>query len=156
MQASFYPTLRGFSLNVSGYNDSVSPLLGSMLQSLGELIISESRFDELRAELKRKWQLAMQVTPYHRLGAYLGTQLYSQSSDYPALIQAVGALSYDELQTYVNEFWPTTYVQALLHGNTDAKQTGEVLRLLSDGGLPRCSCELSFLGSFACRRGVRP
>ena len=141
MQASFYPTLRGFSLSVSGYNDSVSPLLGSMLQSLGELTISEPRFDELRAELKRKWQLAMQVTPYHRLGAYLGTQLYSQSSDYPALIQAVGALSYDKLQTYVDEFWPTTYVQALLHGNTDAKQTGEVLRLLSDGGLPRCSCE---------------
>ncbi|MBT8149669.1 MAG: insulinase family protein, partial [Gammaproteobacteria bacterium] len=140
MQASFYPTLRGFSLRVSGYNDALQPLLQRLLQSLGQLRISEQRFGELSAELERKWLLAMQAAPHNRLGSYLNSELYTNSHDYPALIRALRPLRYSDLRQFVANFWPTSYWQVLLHGNIDVQQTDSITAMLAGAALPRCAC----------------
>lgn len=138
MQVAFYPHLRGFSLKVEGFNDGLQPLLSSVVPMLNNITINEYRFAELQKILQRRWQAAMQSAPHTQLGALLSTKLIDNNLQYSELLKALEGLSLVDLKGFVEQFWPTVYVEMLAHGNLKQIMAKKMQALVLD--LPNCQC----------------
>ncbi|RZV53382.1 MAG: hypothetical protein EX270_08845 [Pseudomonadales bacterium] len=138
MSASFYPTLRGFTLKFGGYNDALPALVDEVISTLTNVSVDEQRFGELVAELERGWTRDMQALPYQRLGQVVSSILYPQQSDRPALIQALRTVRYDDLAQFGREFWPGSFQLIIAHGNINTELQTQIKTSLD--ALPRCQC----------------
>ena len=140
MNFSFYRHLRGFSLKVSGYDDSVLPLLERVVPQLKAVAIEPARFDNIVAEYQRRLQVEKSATPFRRLMTVLGESLYPGQHNEDALLDALAAVTLDDLQQFVADLGDTVAVEALAHGNIDWGDASAIHRLLLQ--IPRCDCEL--------------
>lgn len=138
MDYAFYSQLRGFTLRLGGYSDGLNVLTKKIVPALTTVNISESRFISVKAELRRSWSLAMESTPYQRLGAVLQRALYANRASELELIDTLTDISIADLQAFIDEFWTTAYIEALLHGNID--QAGALKLAKHFEPLVDCGC----------------
>lgn len=141
MHFTFYSHMRGFTLGLGGYNDGLVDLAQTVLPALSTVNIASERFNNIKAELARGWQLSMEGTPYRRLATTMQQALYANNWTEAELIEALDDVTMVDLQHYIHTLWPSVYIEGLLHGNVN-NDTVEALRY-GLAALPNCACDLS-------------
>ncbi|MDG1293142.1 MAG: insulinase family protein, partial [Pseudomonadales bacterium] len=141
MNVGFYSQRQGFTLSLGGYNDGLIDLAEKVLPTLTTLEINPDRFDSIKAELMRAWQLSRESTPYRRLASTMQQALYANSWSEVELIDALADVTLADLQQHVDSLWPSIYTEGLLHGNVDSDTITALTKQLEV--LPNCGCDLT-------------
>lgn len=140
MKFSFYSHVRGFSLKIGGYNDSIEPMLKRFVEASTALTIDQQRFDNLKIELKRSLQRSMQAAPYQRLSAKLSTIVYQQDWTEKDIIKSLGKLNLTDVERYFETIHQSTYFDALTHGNINEVTALGWFKQLVD--VAHCECDM--------------
>lgn len=139
MNYAFYSQLRGFTLKLGGYSDSLEPLAEKIIPTLMQVDIEAERFQSVKAELARSWALAIEATPYQRLANKMGQALYDNSWPEEDLIASLESIAVADLQDYIQAFWSTAYIEGLLHGNINKHNAHSIIKSIAQ--LPNCHCD---------------
>lgn len=139
MDYAFYSQLRGFTLRLGGYSDSLEPLVEKIIPALMQVDIDAERFQSVKAELARSWALAIEATPYQRLANKMGQALYANSWPEEDLIASLEFIAVADLQDYIQSFWSTAYIEGLLHGNINKQNARALIQSIEQ--LPNCQCD---------------
>ena len=141
MNVRFYSQRRGFTLSLGGYNDGLIDLAEKVLPTLTSIDIHPDRFDSIKVELMRAWQLNRESTPYRRLSSTMQQALYENSWSEVELMEALADVTIADLQDHVDALWPSIYTDGMLHGNVDDNTVKALTDLLA--ALPSCGCDLT-------------
>ncbi|MDA8962830.1 insulinase family protein, partial [Pseudomonadales bacterium] len=141
MNVRFYSQRQGFTLTLGGYNDGLVDLAKKVLPTLTTLDIHPERFDSIKVELMRAWQLNRESTPYRRLASTMQQALYANSWSEGELMDALADVTLADLQQHIAALWPSIYTEGLLHGNIASDAVEALADLLR--ALPNCDCDLT-------------
>lgn len=119
LNVSLYPHLRGFSLQISGYNDKQPLLLDALLQEMQHPEITPARFERVRQQLEERLINQRQEGPYQLAMQQLFTALMSRWSTEDRLA-ALENVTPEQLQQFLSELFTEAEVRLLAHGNITA------------------------------------
>ncbi len=136
---SFYPHLRGFSLKLSGYSDSLEPLIQQVVPALISPTVSMQRFEDIKTELRRSLSLAIQAPPYQRLLSKMSIELFAQVRDESEIINELDSISQQDLQYFVDQLWSQVFIEGLVHGNVSLAAANQLSQSIRQ--LPNCQCD---------------
>lgn len=111
------PTLRGLSLQVSGFDDKQALLLGDILSSLRGAEFDPRRFQSIRREQIRELENAIKDQPYRRAFEQLSKLLYLQRPDNQQLLDAYRTLTLEQVYAFRSALLAQTDLKVLVHGN---------------------------------------
>ena len=113
-------TLRGLTVDISGFQDRQDELLLRVLGVLRKPELATARFDVLRAELLREWRAVRRAAPHRRLAASLGQLLQRGAYTEEARIAALEQVDLATLRDFAGQVLKNNYIQGLAHGNLEA------------------------------------
>ena len=113
-------TLRGLTVEISGFQDRQDELLLRVLGALRRPQLSAARFTELHAELLREWRAALGVTPHRRLLANLGQLLQRGAYTEEERIAELEKVRLPALRHFASRMLQNNFIQGLAHGNLEA------------------------------------
>ncbi len=113
-------TLRGLTVEISGFQDRQDELLLRVLGVLRTPQLSAARFKDLHAELLREWRAAIGVSPHRRLIANLGQLLQRGTYTDEARITALEQVRLPALRRFSARLQQNNFIQGLAHGNLEA------------------------------------
>lgn len=116
LNASIYPHLRGFSVQISGYNDKQPLLLQLLLNTMRKPEVTQTRFERVSTQLKESFINQRQEGPYQLAMQQLFTSLMSRWSTEERLV-ALENITAEQLQQFISELFAEAEVRILTHGN---------------------------------------
>ncbi|WP_417579110.1 insulinase family protein [Nitrincola sp.] len=119
LNVSLYPHLRGFSMQISGYNDKQPLLLDSLLQEMQHPEITPARFERVRQQFEERLINQRQEGPYQLAMQQLFTTLMSRWSTEDRL-EALESVTPEQLEQFLAELFTEAEVRLLAHGNITA------------------------------------
>ncbi|MEE4277618.1 MAG: insulinase family protein [Halieaceae bacterium] len=149
---SYYRHNQGLGLRISGYNDKQLKLLEDLLDEIGGQRFDADRFERLRREMVLELQNTVARRPASQLMDRVRQGISAGEFADEQLIEALNALSIDDLRTYRDRFWTSVRVEALLYGNHGKGEAqrlaGLVREVLGEGeGLPALAPQVMELGA---------
>lgn len=124
--------LRGFDINISGYDDKQQRLLDLIVGTLLELKIDPVRFELRRTELVRQWDNARLARPFIQLRDGLQTLLHDGRWTPDERIAAIRGVTVEDLEAFIPELLGQVRLEVLVHGNLTAADSMRIGRSLSD------------------------
>ena len=135
-----YKHAQGISLRVGGYNDKQPVLLERLVATIVEPDFDPARFENIRKDMIRGLENSVAQRPSSQVVADLREALlYGEWGEQP-LIDALKAMSLEDVEAYAEQFWASATAEVMLYGNYDpaavADVTGIVSPLLGEGPAP--------------------
>ena len=130
-------TQRGLDFNMSGYSDSLEPLLDYVLKRIrlfgkgrGKLK-SAAEVKSIQQNLIRSYRNQRKTTPYRQMMGRLAAQIYSPYWSSDALADALENVTHDDLVDFTKKLFKQSEVTTLTLGNlaqSDAKKIAKKLK----------------------------
>lgn len=116
LHVSIYSHLRGFSVQLSGYNDKQPLMLKRLVDVMRAPDMSTSRFERVRQQLEEQLINQRQEGPYQLAMQQLFTGLMSRWST-DARLAVLASITPEQLQQFLIELFAEAEVRMLAHGN---------------------------------------
>jgi len=127
---------RGIDLVLQGYQDKLPQLMTFLVQDIERGEIDSDRFAQLKSDLLRYWRNSDKKTPYHQLYNQLAVDLYDAYWADSAKINALEAVTFDDMKTFASEWRRGIQIKGLLYGNLDRVWSRQWQPLLARLPLP--------------------
>lgn len=122
---SIYPTERGLTISLSGYDQKQSVLLERMTEALKAPEITAKRFNILKARYQQKLSNAKKQQPFHQILAELKRSMVERHWTNEQKLAALSTLTLEDLNNFSEQFLKQLHITLLLQGNittSEAKQ----------------------------------
>jgi secreted Zn-dependent insulinase-like peptidase len=123
---SFYAQPWGISLRITGYNDKQKVLMQELLAPLRRPALDKQRFEDIRDQKVRGLQNRVASRPSSQAMARLNEALLHKQWSDEEMIAAYQAMSVEDVQAFVEQFWADTEAEVLVYGNYKPEMVSEV------------------------------
>lgn len=121
---------RGLELALGGYQHKLPELLKRVLSEMNSINLSEEDFGRYKASLQRTLENQLKNKPFERELAVLKNWLYEPSFDQADLLQALAAVSREDVMQYAATFKNELAVQMYVHGQLSKAQAQELAAIV--------------------------
>jgi insulysin len=121
---------RGMTLTVGGYSERITDLLQLVAKNLQQIRIDEDKFQNLKEAIVRSMENRKLGQSYSR-AAYYNRQVWvvKQYTE-DQLIDAMKAVTLNDITDYAQKLYERVYVQGVIHGNWNVKQARKSLDIV--------------------------
>ena len=119
---SVYPTERGLTVSLSGYQQKQRLLLERIVTALKSPEITEKRFNVLKARYQQKLSNAQKQQPFHQILAELKRTMLERHWTIDQKLTALSSITAEDLSVYAVEFLQQLHITMLLQGNITASE----------------------------------
>ncbi len=127
---SIYPTERGLTISLSGYDQKQTVLLERIIAAIKAPEITAKRFDILKARYQQKLSNAQKQQPFQQVLADLKRSMVERHWTNEQKLAALSSLTLKDLTTFSEQFLNQLHITILLQGNntdTEAKQLAQLI-----------------------------
>ncbi|WP_428356362.1 insulinase family protein [Methyloprofundus sp.] len=128
---SVYPTERGISIALSGYDQKQTVLLERIIAAIKAPEITEKRFNILTARFKQKLSNAQKQQPFQQILAELKRTLVERRWTNEQKLTALDSITRQDLEIFATDFLKQLHVTMLLQGNNTASEAKDISAMLS-------------------------
>jgi secreted Zn-dependent insulinase-like peptidase len=107
----------GFTLEIGGYNDKQDVLLDRILSILRDPDLDPQRFANQKRDLQRSLENAKHETPYRQALGEIPRKLIESYWSEPEQLQALDALTLEDLAVFAPKLFAKIQIVGLIHGN---------------------------------------
>ncbi len=129
---SIYPTERGMSIALSGYDQKQSVLLEQIIAAIKAPEITEKRFNILKARYQQKLTNAQKQQPFQQVLAEIKRTLVERRWTNEQKLQALSSLTRQDLTAFAEDFLKQLHVTMLLQGNNTAIEAKNIASMLGE------------------------
>lgn len=108
---------RGIDITIQGFHDRLYKLMSVLVDEIELATFETERFEQLKSDKLRQWRNNAKKTPYHQLYNQLAVDLYSPYWSDKAKINALEAVTLDELIQFAKEWRAGAQVKGLFYGS---------------------------------------
>lgn len=123
---SIYPTERGLTIALSGYDQKQQVLLERITAALKTPEMSTDRFNILKARYQQKISNAQKQQPFHQVLADLKRTLIERRWTNEQKLEALSTLKIDDLKEFSSHFLQYLHIKILLQGNNTAIEAKQI------------------------------
>lgn len=123
---SVYPTERGLTLSLSGYDQKQSVLLERITAALKAPDITTRRFNILKARMQQALSNAKKQQPFHQVLSDLKRSMIERRWTNEQKLTALSTLTLEDLVTFSENFFEKLHITLLLQGNISASEAKQV------------------------------
>lgn len=134
----FYSHLRGFSLAISGYNDSLQLLLPEVISELRVESPDDQRFERIKRRVEQGYRYRQAASPIKALSRKLASEIITARHPIEDLLAALDKIDEQMLIEFSRDVFDGSYIEAMLAGNVDDSSVHLVERYLKR--LATCDC----------------
>jgi len=129
---SIYRHVRGFTVQISGYDDKQAVLLERILHTLDAPELDEARFQVLKDRQLRELRNVVRGDPHRLARDEVSDLLLTPYWDEDERIQALESVSLTDLRAFIPELMGEVELVALAHGNLTADEAQALAGKLDD------------------------
>jgi len=129
---SVYPTERGMSIALSGYDQKQSVLLEQIIAAIKAPEITENRFNILKARYQQKLTNAQKQQPFQQVLAEIKRTLIERRWTNEQKLHALSSLTRHDLTLFAQDFLKQLHVTMLLQGNNTAIEAKNIASMLGE------------------------
>ena len=126
-----YPTERGMSITLSGYDQKQTDLLARIIAAIKAPEITEKRFNILKARYQQKLTNAQKQQPFHQVLAELKRTLIERRWTNEQKLTALSSLTARDLRVFAQEFLTQLHITILVQGNSSAREANNIASMLT-------------------------
>ncbi|MFH4975695.1 hypothetical protein AB6A40_002404 [Gnathostoma spinigerum] len=121
----------GIELKIHGFNEKLLQFVDLLFTSLLDLVPGKQVFEVQRERLQRLLKNFYSEQPYSQGNYYLLLVLKEKRWTKEEVLQAVSAISYDDLLKYIHRYFSCCFIEALIHGNVERTVAKNIMELLA-------------------------
>lgn len=144
---SIYPTERGLTLSLSGYDQKQSVLLKRMAAALKTPEITEKRFNILTARYQQKLRNAQKQQPFQQILSDLKRTLTEHRWTNEQQLEALEKLTLKDLNTFSKKFLKQGHLTLLAQGNMTTDEAIHIANTIKQQLLPTDHVNVSVAAS---------
>lgn len=119
--------LDGLVAVVAGYNDKLSHLLQSVLDTLTKLVVDEKRFAIVKDQVRRNYQNFDMEEPYQHAAYYSLYLLTDKMWTQHEKLAVMDSITPEDVQQYIRWVCERLHIEMLVHGNIAAPEAEALL-----------------------------
>lgn len=123
---SIYPTERGITISLSGYEQKQSVLLERITTAFKAPEITDQRFSILQARYQQKLSNALKQQPFQQVLADLKRSMIERRWTNEQKLATLSTLTLEDLKTFSKDFLQQLQITILLQGNNTASEALEI------------------------------
>ncbi len=123
---SVYPTERGITISLSGYDQKQATLLDRIVAALKKPEITEKRFNILKARYQQKLSNAKKQQPFQQILAELKRTMVERHWTNEQKLKSLANISIADLSTFSVQFLKQLHITVLLQGNTTPSEAKKI------------------------------
>ncbi|NOQ14806.1 MAG: peptidase M16 [Methyloprofundus sp.] len=127
---SIYPTERGLTISLSGYDQKQAVLLERITAALKAPEITTKRFDILKARYQQKLNNAKKQQPFQQTLAELKRSMIERRWTNEQKLAALSTLTAEDLTDFSEQFLKQLHITLLLQGNITASEARQMTRFI--------------------------
>ncbi|VDN07645.1 unnamed protein product [Thelazia callipaeda] len=127
LKSSFDLKMNGITLRVSGYDEKHRKYVNDLIQRLITFIPDENRYEVLKETLCRNLRNFRQSQPYMQSHYYTTLLLGSRQWSKEEILSCAENCGVGRLRKYARECLQALHIEALVYGNSDEKESMEIL-----------------------------
>ncbi|XP_065349180.1 insulin-degrading enzyme-like [Cloeon dipterum] len=136
LQFSVVSSEYGLKVSIEGFNDKLDILLTKVLDTLFNLDVDEKRYEIFKESYVRDLKNFEAEQPYTQAKRYQAACLIEKSWLKTELLEATKYLSFDDLKSFIKEFFSMMHIECLIHGNTNKAAAQKLIKLI-ESKLPK-------------------
>ncbi|NOQ63810.1 MAG: peptidase M16 [Methyloprofundus sp.] len=125
---SIYPTERGLTISLSGYEQKQSLLLARIIDALKNPEITATRFNILKSRFQQKLNNSKKQQPFQQVLAELKRSLLEHGWTVEQSQAALETIQLEDLQQFSAQFLQQLHITVLLQGNVTGDEAKQVAK----------------------------
>ncbi len=130
LSTSIYPHIRGFSVRISGYSDSHTPLLKQVISTIKQLRVDADKLAIFKQDMRRQLENKAKDKPYNQGFDALYQRILDPRWSTEQQLAKLDGIDANTLQSYQHQLLQRGDVEALAHGNLSRDQALALSSLL--------------------------